>query len=450
MNAIERAIELKKELDALRPINKADELRIMQKFRLDWNYHSNNLEGNTLSYGETKALLLFHITAQGKPLRDHLEITGHDQAIQWILEVIKEERALTENFIRELHQLILKEPYEVDALTPDGNPTKKKVKIGVYKTTPNHVLTKTGELFRFASPEETPAMMTALMDWYRDKRSSLNFNPILLASEFHYRFIRIHPFDDGNGRTARIVMNFILMQFDYPPVIIKTEDKENYFAALRQADAGILEPFVNYIATNLKSSLVIMIAGAKGENSDEVDDLDKELMLLEQKLKGVPPKNHVVRSEITLLNLFDEVISKFTLKFITDCQKFDKFYETSFLSLNRNIGQTYKKEEINSNQVISYCREWLKSGKTFLAFSYNYRGFQNEGIGKFDFNIEIQLHFEYTTYRFQRIGVRKISIEKKYGEQASDEEIYQLINSEMKRHQSFIVTKIEEANNKAN
>ncbi|WP_367388498.1 hypothetical protein [Lewinella sp. LCG006] len=109
MDAIAEATSLKKQLDLLRPLSKEEELRIMQKFRLDWNYHSNHLEGNTLSYGETRALILFNITAQGKPLKDHLEITGHNEAVLWILEVVKDDRPLTETFIRELHKLILKE-----------------------------------------------------------------------------------------------------------------------------------------------------------------------------------------------------------------------------------------------------------------------------------------------------------------------------------------------------
>lgn len=115
MKNVEKAIALKKQIDALRPLKPEDEVRIMQKFRLDWNYHSNNLEGNSLTFGETKALLLFGITAQGKPLQDHIEITGHNEAVNWVLDIIKQERPLTENFIRELHKLILKEPYEVDS-----------------------------------------------------------------------------------------------------------------------------------------------------------------------------------------------------------------------------------------------------------------------------------------------------------------------------------------------
>jgi Fic family protein len=87
-----RVESLKEELDRLRPISGEQEARIMQKFRLDWNYHSNHIEGNSLTYGETKALILFGITAQGKPLKDHFEMRGHDESLKWIESIIKEER----------------------------------------------------------------------------------------------------------------------------------------------------------------------------------------------------------------------------------------------------------------------------------------------------------------------------------------------------------------------
>jgi Fic family protein len=290
MENLVKAIQLKEVLDQLRPIDKIQEKRILQKFRFDWNYHSNHLEGNSLTYGETKALLFHGITAQGKPLKDHFEITGHNEAIDWVLDMVKNTTPLTENFIRQLHQLLLKEPYEVDAITPDGKPTKRKIAVGTYKTMPNHVKTKTGEVFYFATPEETPAKMHDLLEWFREKAENNDVNPIILAAEFHYRFIRIHPFDDGNGRTARILMNFILMQFQYPPVIIKTEDKDNYFIAIQLADTGNIEAFVDYIAKNLVYSLEIMIAGANGESVEEDDDLDKEIQILEEKLKNLKNK----------------------------------------------------------------------------------------------------------------------------------------------------------------
>jgi len=265
MEILEKVEELKAELDGLRPLDAEAEARIMQKFRLDWNYHSNNLEGNSLTYGETKALILFGITAQGKPLKDHFEITGHNEAINWVLDLVKDESDLTEVFIRELHTLVLKEPYFIDAVTSDGQPTRRKIEVGEYKTQPNHVVTSTGETFYFAAPQETPAKMQELVEWFRAERQKPDVDPIVLSALFHYRFIRIHPFDDGNGRVARILMNFILMQFGYPPVIIKTEDKENYYRVLTLADADQLEPFVEYIAANLCGSLEEMIAAARGK-----------------------------------------------------------------------------------------------------------------------------------------------------------------------------------------
>ncbi|MEM1217998.1 MAG: Fic family protein, partial [Bacteroidota bacterium] len=109
------------------------------------------------------------------------------------MEIIKDDRLLNEQFIRELHKMILKESYEVDAVTPGGESTKKKVKIGEYKSSPNYVKTSTGEILQFASPEETPAKMQDLIDWYKSLAQDRKQNPIFLATQFHYRFIRIHP-----------------------------------------------------------------------------------------------------------------------------------------------------------------------------------------------------------------------------------------------------------------
>lgn len=435
---VEKSIKLKRELDSLRPLKKEDELRIMQKFRLDWNYHSNNLEGNTLTYGETKALILFGITAQGKPLKDHFEITGHDEAIKWVSEIVKQERPLTENFIRELHKLILKEPYEVDAITPEGLPTKKKVNVGSYKSTPNHVRTRSGELFRFATPEETPALMNDLLNWYRSKVDEKNINPILLAAEFHYKYIRIHPFDDGNGRTARILMNFILMQFGYPPVIIKTNDKENYFAALRQADAGLLEPFIEYISRNLNNSLELMIRGAKGESIEEPDDLDKEIALLEQKLKTVAQPIEISKSQKAVLELYDNSISELIEKFIDKGEKFEKFYVKNIFYVN---GDSIAPPHSKHNAILSF-RNRIKVDLNSIWTRFEYQAFNQTGFQEFNHSSQISFSFEITRYRVNNTA--GVSIEKFYGEQLSESEIDELVNTEIKKHKQFIESKIEQ------
>jgi len=378
MEAIVQALALKEQLDTLRPIDIEQEKRIMQKFRLDWNYHSNHLEGNSLNYGETKALLLFGITAQGKPLKDHFEITGHNEAIDWVIDMVKGNRYLTENFIRELHQLLLKEPYEVDAITPEGKPTKRKIAVGQYKTMPNHVKTVTGEMFYFATPEETPAKMHDLLVWYNEKITQKEFNPILIAAEFHYKFIRIHPFDDGNGRTARILMNFILMQFHYPPVIVKTEDKANYFTALQLADAGNIEAFVEYIAQNLVRSLEIMISGANGENIEEDDDIDKEIALLEQRLNSYKNNDNNIKSPENIKRLL-VIVEKTVRTLKSKSLLFSKMYNTSEFEIIINVksdkleyvGNNYKLKDFLKNSVLNSRIEkinWIEIKSKFKDF----------------------------------------------------------------------------------
>lgn len=427
---------LKQELDLLRPLNKEQEGMIMQKFRLDWNYHSNHLEGNTLTYGETKALILFGLTAQGKPLKDHFEITGHDEAVKWIEEIVKQERPLTESFIRELHVLLLKESYEKKAISPEGIITVRRIEVGKYKKVPNHVLTKTGEMFYFASPEETPAKMGDLMEWYQKKLVQPDVEPILLATEFHYKFICIHPFDDGNGRTARLIMNFILMRFGYPPVIIKTGDKEAYFNVLRLADAGNLEPFVAYIAHNLVDSMELMLKGAKGESIEEPDDLDKEISLLEQKLKGMNEKVKEAKSEENIKLFIENSLVRLEKRFLEVGQKVEKFYLASNLS-------KYVKNRNNDYERIykNYYPEW-ESIKG-LRLNYYFSTFNQVSILQFSFQSEILVDFNlwyYTVFSFDY----KIKIDKSYTEQLTDDEINEIVNAEMKRHTAFIENKIKE------
>lgn len=134
---------LKKEIDALRPISADLEAKIMQKFRLDWNYNSNAIEGNRLTFGETKTFLLHGITADGKPLKDHLDIKGHNNALLLLEEILSEERPITESFIRELHQMILQEDYYNDAITTTGEKTKRLIKVGEYKQALNYVKSTT-------------------------------------------------------------------------------------------------------------------------------------------------------------------------------------------------------------------------------------------------------------------------------------------------------------------
>lgn len=275
---------LRDEIDALRPLDPDQAARLRQKLNLEWNYHSNAIEGNTLTLGETRAFLLYGITAHGKPFRDYLDIKGHNEAIQYLEDLVRGAEVLTEAVIRELHRVLLVEAYDVDAVTPDGRPTRRRIALGQYKTAPNHVRTTTGEIHFYATPQETPALMGDLMAWYRREVERSELHPLVLAATFHYRFVAIHPFDDGNGRMARLLTNFVLMQHRYVPVIIPLEARGDYLLALETADAGDLSDFVALIGQALLQSLALTLRAARGEPLEEPGGLDRRIQLLREQL----------------------------------------------------------------------------------------------------------------------------------------------------------------------
>lgn len=445
MEVLNNIIRLKEELDALRPISPEQEQRIMQKFRLDWNYHSNHLEGNSLTYGETKALILFGITAQGKPLKDHIEMTGHNEALKMLEEIVKEERPLSEHFIRELHVLLLKEPYYVDAVTPDGSPSQKQINVGQYKTSPNHVKTITGEMFYFATPEETPSKMTDLIDWYREKSTSGELHPLLLAAEFHYKFVCIHPFDDGNGRMARILMNFILMQHSFPPVIIKSENKKKYFIALQQADAGILEPFIEYIGRNLEHSLQLMIKGAKGKNIEDADDVDKEIALLEQRLKTRGKADQIPEKiDYIFENIFIPILQEYQLL----TSKLLEFYNNSYIiSYNFETHLKPSKEGFEP-QLNEYLLKFpYKPGGLDVSFVFS--DFNSKGVESFEYVSTFTIRFSSTHFSIDISSTSKTdSIEKEFNTIFPLEEIKFIARKAAKAHSDFIQQKLEAAEQK--
>ena len=274
----------KAKIDAHRPFSKELENKIFQKLKLDWNYNSNAIEGNQLSYGETVAFLNFGLTAKGKPFKDHLDIKGHNEAIGFMLQLIKEDRPLSESDIKDLHKIILVEPYFSKTISPQGIEFQKEIKIGEYKTSPNHVQTLSGDIHYYTNPDEVAFEMNNLLEWYRNAEEE-NLHPIIISAIFHHKFTSIHPFDDGNGRLARILSNFILLKHQYPVIVIKNKDKKQYYAALNIADNGIYEDLIILFAENIRYSFDIIQKAINGENINEADDLDKEIELFVKESK---------------------------------------------------------------------------------------------------------------------------------------------------------------------
>lgn len=221
----------------LQPLSEDDRNRLSRKFTVDFNYNSNHIEGNSLTYGQTEILLLFGKVIGEADVKDVYDMTASNVALKMMTEeTLLKEMPLTQNFIRTLHRTLLREDYTVYRNLPGGVQTGYTVHAGQYKTRPNSVITRYGDRFDYASPEETPALMTDLVDWYNRAEQEGKLSPVELATLFHYRYIRIHPFEDGNGRIARLMVNFILARHDYPMIVVRSRLKQHYLEALHKAD----------------------------------------------------------------------------------------------------------------------------------------------------------------------------------------------------------------------
>lgn len=225
---------------ALQPLSEKDRERLSQRFTVDFNYNSNHMEGNTLTYGQTEILLLFGKVIGEADVRDVQEMAASNVGLKMMREEAKvKETPLTQSFIRTLHKTLLREDYKVYRDLPGGIQTSYVIHAGQYKTRPNSVITRYGDRFEYASPEETPSLMADLVDWYNQAEQEGKLSPVELAALFHYRYIRIHPFEDGNGRIARLMVNFILTRHDYPMVVIRSRKKSEYLEALHQTDLEV-------------------------------------------------------------------------------------------------------------------------------------------------------------------------------------------------------------------
>lgn len=221
----------------IQPLSENDLNRLRRRFTIDFNYNSNHIEGNTLTYGQTEILLLFGKVIGEADVKDVQDMTASNVTLKMMEEESTIKNVpLTQNFIRTLHRTLLREDYTVYRNLPGGEQTSYTIHAGQYKTRPNSVITRYGDRFEYASPEETPALMSDLVDWYNNAEMEGKLSPVELAILFHYRYIRIHPFEDGNGRIARLLFNYILARHGYPMVVVRSRLKHDYLEALHQAD----------------------------------------------------------------------------------------------------------------------------------------------------------------------------------------------------------------------
>ena len=253
MSGLKQIMELHKNRRSCQPFPRENYQALWQWIRLHFNHLSNNFEGNTLTYRETQLLLIHGRVAGDHELREYEEMKAHDLAFEHVRKIAKDAGSVSEADIRDLNKICLKEPFYKTARTPGGEMTRKKIIPGQYKTQPNHVLTKTGEIFQFASPEQAPSLMAELVQWIRSrlqqKPEDQHKSLVSFLADLHRRFILIHPFDDGNGRVIRLLMNYVLIRLDFLPMIL--DDRESYIKAIQFSDTGDISRLESLFADNI-------------------------------------------------------------------------------------------------------------------------------------------------------------------------------------------------------
>ncbi|MFC1496196.1 Fic family protein [Candidatus Margulisiibacteriota bacterium] len=229
-----KQIDQKKEkIDQARPLPKIIVDKLSEYFTVEWTYNSNAIEGNTMTLQETSLILKEGLTISGKSMREHLEVTNHKNAIDFLNELLKKVEPITQRDILEIHKLIL-----------EGINNKYAGRL------------RDVEVFISGSPHKPPlpqaveGMMLEFSKWMVEQQEKKKLHPVRFAAQSHFKLVDIHPFIDGNGRTARLLMNLILMKYGYPIAVFEceTDKRKAYYKSLQDGHTGNLLPFELMVA----------------------------------------------------------------------------------------------------------------------------------------------------------------------------------------------------------
>lgn len=230
----------KRELDRMRPLSPTEVAKLRDQFLVEWTYNSNAIEGNTLSLRETELVLNRGLTIGNKSLKEHFEAINHKACIEYIETFVGKKDGLRIEFIKRLHAIILKNIDDYQA--------------GVFRKTNVRIL---GAVHILPDARKIERLMDEFLEWYYFNRYEMPVPE--LAAWVHYKLVWIHPFIDGNGRTARLLMNLVLLQNGYPPAVILNLDRKKYYRVLRQADMDKPKGFIDFIGRSIERSLVIYL-----------------------------------------------------------------------------------------------------------------------------------------------------------------------------------------------
>ena len=243
-NLHNRILDKKKKLDKSRPFPKVALKKLKERIMVEWTYNSDAIEGNSLTLKETKLVLEDGLTIKGKSLREHLEAINHKDAIEFVEKLVNKKAQVDTFAIRQIHSLILNKIDNKEA--------------GKYRNIP---VTISGSNYKPPESISIPHLMADFNKWLKKKKAQ--YSIVEYAAMAHFKLVHIHPFVDGNGRTARLLTNLILMKYGYPPTVVLKLDRKKYYDCLEKGHKDNFKDFANFIARSVERSLTIWIEAVK-------------------------------------------------------------------------------------------------------------------------------------------------------------------------------------------
>lgn len=288
--------------------------KLREHFRTQHIFHSSGIEGNRLTLQETSLVLREGIDISGKPLKDSIEVRNLGKAFDCLYELSNKETPISENYLMQMHQLLIGDD---ESLSP-----------GKYR---NIGVTITGSDHRPPEPFEVPIQMGELVDWINNENEFQE--PIITAAVAHHEMVRIHPFKDGNGRTARLLLNLILLKAEFPICNIKRTERPDYYNALSSADEGEYEPIIEIVTNNCTSLFEEYIRVRDESNrlknwTEKVGKKDLEQWLAKQKTEFELWLNRINQIKLEFRLVFSSLNENLVSHYIT-------FYEYSQITFDK-------------------------------------------------------------------------------------------------------------------
>jgi hypothetical protein len=392
---INQTEQLKNQLNALLPLATTQQQSIAQKFAIDWCFAANHHNTKCLTQAETKMLILHDITAQGKALQSHFDIKNYYRAIQKIEKYAAEGRFLDDLLIKELY-LIISETQEM-----------------VSKKT-NNALTDLVASYKQALVME------------------INTNTIDLAIDFHQKFMQVKPFPKANHRIAQLLLNFLLMRDNYPPIIIRPTDREGYQHALHEAHKGNKLHLNILIHQRLTAALQLNIKGAQGFNIERINNVEEELSIFKQHLQQQDPPAIVRITPTIAEEHLTASIAPAVELFIKKMRQFDEMYAERKIELRLQFGDIITNHTIQSTREFQHLTlENLEDGIGSIMLDYKLIVFRHNTKKVVNHDATLFVLFNRFDFQIYSPGIQPAFI-KRYYEPFTDTEMHELTDNIVK------------------